>query len=220
MNDKWAIFDFDGTLFAGNSFNEMILKIFIDSTNAQRLEIASNVVLRKCRMSSIRVFQERILFPFRGWSYDELTGWGENFFHEKLENRLLLEGKCCCQEYVRKGFRLLLATGAPEFFVRPIARFFGFSDFICTNLEFAKGKFTGNVLGDVCLNKVKANLVFAFFSSKGIPLSDLTAYSDNNSDLHLLEMVGHPVVINPDVRLRRYSRRKDWPIYRWTKRIK
>ncbi|MDY6829783.1 MAG: haloacid dehalogenase-like hydrolase [Pseudomonadota bacterium] len=38
------------------------------------------------------------------------------------------------------------------------------------------------------------------------------AYADSIHDLFLLEQVGHPVAVNPDVRLKRIARRRGWPI--------
>jgi phosphoserine phosphatase len=35
------------------------------------------------------------------------------------------------------------------------------------------------------------------------------------SDVKLLEMVGHPVVVNPDPRLRKRAEERGWPIEDW-----
>jgi phosphoserine phosphatase len=42
--------------------------------------------------------------------------------------------------------------------------------------------------------------------------SECSFYSDSVFDLPLLETVGHPTAINPDFRLRRAARRRNWPI--------
>jgi len=42
-------------------------------------------------------------------------------------------------------------------------------------------------------------------------------YSDSMSDVLLLEMVGHPVVVNPDPRLRKHAEERNWPIVDWGK---
>jgi hypothetical protein len=39
-----------------------------------------------------------------------------------------------------------------------------------------------------------------------------TAYSDSHTDLPFLEVVGNPVVVNPDRDLRRIARERGWPI--------
>ena len=37
-------------------------------------------------------------------------------------------------------------------------------------------------------------------------------YTDSISDLPLVERVGHPVAVNPDLRLRRLARKRGWPL--------
>ena len=43
-------------------------------------------------------------------------------------------------------------------------------------------------------------------------LAASTAYSDSHTDLPFLEAVGHPVVVNPDRKLRKIAQQRDWPI--------
>ncbi|MGO4433590.1 HAD family hydrolase, partial [Paenarthrobacter sp. RAF9] len=47
----------------------------------------------------------------------------------------------------------------------------------------------------------------------GLDLDHCWAYSDSANDIPLLTMVGHPVVINPDAKLRRHARDNNWPVY-------
>jgi len=49
----------------------------------------------------------------------------------------------------------------------------------------------------------------------GWDLSASFAYADSASDLPLLQAVGHPVVIDPDVALSRVARRSRWPVLNW-----
>ena len=41
------------------------------------------------------------------------------------------------------------------------------------------------------------------------------AYSDSESDLPMLRVVGHPVAVNPDAELRRVAREEGWEIMRF-----
>jgi phosphoserine phosphatase len=40
-------------------------------------------------------------------------------------------------------------------------------------------------------------------------------YTDSHTDLALLEHVGYPVAVNPDIRLRRLAQRRGWPVERF-----
>ena len=45
-----------------------------------------------------------------------------------------------------------------------------------------------------------------------VDLAASTAYSDSAADLPFLEVVGRPVAVNPDRRLRRVARERGWPV--------
>jgi phosphoserine phosphatase len=49
----------------------------------------------------------------------------------------------------------------------------------------------------------------------GLTLEEATFYSDSITDLPLLECVGQPVAVNPDMRLAREAKRRGWKIDRW-----
>src|SRR5436309_9478493 len=46
----------------------------------------------------------------------------------------------------------------------------------------------------------------------GIDLAGSYAYSDSITDLPMLELVGHPVAVNPDRELARVARERDWDV--------
>ncbi len=43
-------------------------------------------------------------------------------------------------------------------------------------------------------------------------LSDSWFYSDSHNDLPLLELVDHPVAVNPDKVLASHARKRGWPV--------
>jgi hypothetical protein len=49
----------------------------------------------------------------------------------------------------------------------------------------------------------------------GVPLSACAFYTDSYSDLPVLEVVGRPVAVHPDHRLRREAARRGWPVVDW-----
>ena len=48
-----------------------------------------------------------------------------------------------------------------------------------------------------------------------IDLAASYAYSDSESDLPMLRLVGHPVAVNPDKELARVAREEGWEIMRF-----
>jgi phosphoserine phosphatase len=54
--------------------------------------------------------------------------------------------------------------------------------------------------------------------ARGEDLGDCFAYSDSYSDVPLLSVVGHPCVVNPDLRLGKLARTYAWPVIHLGKR--
>ena len=55
----------------------------------------------------------------------------------------------------------------------------------------------------------------ALAEREGIDLAASYAYSDSESDLPMLRLVGHPVAVNPDSELARDRAREGWEILRF-----
>ncbi len=53
----------------------------------------------------------------------------------------------------------------------------------------------------------------------GYDLSRSYAYSDSITDLHMLEVVGHPHAVNPDRDLRREATTRGWPVLVFAKPV-
>ena len=53
--------------------------------------------------------------------------------------------------------------------------------------------------------------------AEGLELSESVAYADSSSDLPMLEAVGFPVAVNPEVRLATIARKRGWLVEQWAK---
>ena len=61
----------------------------------------------------------------------------------------------------------------------------------------------------------KAQAIRELAEREGIDLAASYAYSDSESDLPMLRLVGHPVAVNPDKELARVARAEGWEIMRF-----
>jgi hypothetical protein len=52
-----------------------------------------------------------------------------------------------------------------------------------------------------------------------IDLESSYAYSDSVTDLPMMEMVGHPVAVNPDKELRKIAEEREWPILEFERQV-
>ena len=114
-----------------------------------------------------------------------------------------------------QGHRLVVLSAATVYVVRPLAEQLNIPDYLCTYLEVKEGRFTGRLVEPVCFGPGKALLAEQFAARNDIDLGQSYFYSDGHEDVPMLERVGHPVVVNPDRRLRRLAQRRVWPIESW-----
>lgn len=76
------------------------------------------------------------------------------------------------------------------------------------------GAYTGHLEGPFCYGEGKAVAIRAEAQRRGIDLSASWAYSDSGSDLPMMEVVGNPVAVNPDKRLKPVAKERGWEIVR------
>ena len=125
----------------------------------------------------------------------------------------------CCEigvELVRQhreqGHLVAIVSGATKFVVQPLAERLGIDHILYTRLEVEGGAFTGRLVEPICFEEGKIYWLQQLVEDENIDLAKSYFYSDSITDLPLLELVGHPVVTNPDPRLYRIAARRHWPV--------
>jgi HAD superfamily hydrolase (TIGR01490 family) len=113
------------------------------------------------------------------------------------------------------GDRLILLTSSPHYVAAPLAASVGFDDLLCSRLEVEAGHFTGRIIEPWCYGDGKVVWAERLAREKGIDLGASAFYTDSVHDLPMLERVGEPVAVNPDLRLARLARRRGWPVQLW-----
>jgi HAD superfamily hydrolase (TIGR01490 family) len=104
---------------------------------------------------------------------------------------------------------IIVSTSGQEI-AGPIGAMLGATEVIATRLEVSNGRYTGSV-AFYAYGQAKADHVSALAANRGYQLADCFAYSDSVTDLPLLELVGHPHVVNADRSLRKVARARRWP---------
>jgi phosphoserine phosphatase len=89
---------------------------------------------------------------------------------------------------------------------------------IATRMEIADGKYTGGIEYYAYADE-KARAIEELARTIGYDLDRCYAYSDSVTDVHMLEVVGHPHAVNPDRELRRVAASRDWPVLVFTKPV-
>jgi phosphoserine phosphatase len=91
---------------------------------------------------------------------------------------------------------------------------------IGTRIAVRDGVFTGELDGPFVYGPGKVEAISAIAEARAYDLTRCYAYSDSISDRPMLEMVGHPVAVNPDRGLEQLARSRGWPIVIFARRAK
>jgi HAD superfamily hydrolase (TIGR01490 family) len=115
----------------------------------------------------------------------------------------------------REGLLPVILTGSSPYTAAPLADELGIEHVLSSRLQVVEGRFTGAMEAPLCFGAGKVVHASAWARDHAVDLSASAFYTDSVSDLPMLERVGEPRVINPDLRLRRVARRRGWPIESW-----
>lgn len=154
---------------------------------------------------------KRSLSRVAGWSRQDLREAAARSI-EKLDAAVYAEARMLISRHKAQGHLVCIATSTGRDIVEPLADRLGVDRLIATEYEEEAGLFTGKLIGKWLWGPDKAEAVRAFCEREGIDLEESYAYSDSYYDRPLLEMVGYPRVVNPDVLLRAYAVRRGWPV--------
>jgi HAD superfamily hydrolase (TIGR01490 family) len=148
----------------------------------------------------------------RGHPVSELEELSEEIFDEGMAHRIWPGTRALAQLHLDQGQRVWLVTAAPIEIARVIARRLGLTGALGTVSEHVEGVYTGRLVGEMMHGVAKAEAVAALAAREGLDLSRCSAYSDSYNDLPMLTLVGDPVVVNPDSRLREHARAQGWRV--------
>lgn len=159
---------------------------------------------------------EKVLLHLRGTSETVMAARCDDWFRIYVEPHITDGGRVAVRRHQEAGDFCAIVTGASVYASSPLARRLGIPHVVSSVFEVdADGRFTGRAVHPICLGEGKLARTRALAEEHGFELEDATFYTDSISDLPLMELVGEPVAVNPDPRLRRVAERRGWRIERW-----
>lgn len=115
------------------------------------------------------------------------------------------------EEHRLAGRDIVIVSASGAEVVEPIGQLLGADRVIATRMEIVDGKYTGNI-DYYAYAEEKARAITELAETNGYDLSACYAYSDSITDVHMLQVVGHPSAVNPDKELRRVAQTNGWPV--------
>ncbi len=154
--------------------------------------------------------RESALSIVKGHRVAELISIGEAVYDDYLADRIWAGTRALAQAHLDAGQKVWLVTAAPVEMATIIARRLGLTGALGTVAESVSGIYTGKLVGEPLHGPAKAEAVRALAAAEGLDLARCAAYSDSHNDIPMLSLVGHPYAINPDAKLRKHARARDW----------
>lgn len=140
---------------------------------------------------------------------------GEESYHKRLADEIYPESRALVEAHLAKGHTVAIISAATPYQIDPIARDLAVAQVMCTRLEVVDGKFTGKIIEPACWGEGKATAALEIAERQKLDLSKSYFYTDSVSDAPLLEIVGRPRPVNPDVKLSALAFKNNWPIFRF-----
>jgi HAD superfamily hydrolase (TIGR01490 family) len=110
------------------------------------------------------------------------------------------------------GRPVYILTAASQEMADLLAHVLAFDGGLGSRSEIVDGRYTGRPAGPFNYREGKVTSMRELADVEAIDLDASYAYSDSESDLPMLRVVGHPVVVNPDPHLRRIAADEGWEV--------
>ena len=147
----------------------------------------------------------------KGWDVDVVRQAVAETLHTIIDPIVYDEAINLFEQHREAGRDIVIVSASGTEVVEPIGAMLGVDHVIATKLAEEDGRYTGEVeFYAYAANKAKAIVELA--RERGYDLLDSYAYSDSETDVPMLEVVGHPFAVNPDKPLRKLATDKGWPI--------
>jgi len=223
---KAAFFDLTGTLLRESSIPQYIRFLaksgFLDGKTLSHLEKIHSEH-KKHHLTELQTSQRilrELAHALKGVSKRKFDAANRRFLKEEKLPVYPYTAKLV-SELKRKGYALVVVSGAFEDVVKPVAAKLGLDVAFGSRLEVQNGKFTGRLALDLTQPHQKRKIVEAYAHARNGVLKQCWAFGDMVLDEEMFRTVGHPVALNAGPALKRECKQNGWPsvkevqIVRW-----
>lgn len=216
-----AFFDLDRTLIAGSSafvFGHAAWRNGMMPTSELLSDAWKAITFRFTGASDDKAnaVRDRILQAIKGRGVDELMTLAGDVIPRLLDD-VRKESQGFIDLHTEADRDTYMVTASPIEIVRSLAVELGMTGAIATVAETRDDVYTGELSEPFCYGPAKADAIRRVAEREGYDLALCYSYSDSASDLPMLELVGHPVAVNPDNGLEAVARARGWPIVEFSR---
>lgn len=211
-----AIFDLDNTLLAGDSdhaWGEFLIEQGLaDAVEHRRRNDAFYADYQRGALD-IEAYVAFALGPVMEMPTEQLAALHRRFMASHIAPMRLTAAEQLLALHRTRGDTLMIITATNSVVTGPIAAALEVPILLATDPEWREGRLTGRIAGTPCFQGGKVTRLQQWLVEN--PGHDLTGswfYSDSHNDLPLLEVVEHPVAVDPDPRLAAEAEARGWRI--------
>lgn len=211
-----ALFDVDNTLLPGEASEIRFFRFLWRRGLVGWGELSRTIAWLAGHVPpfSLHSLRERKVY-LTGKRPADIESYAREFCQAEMISRLSLQGRTKLDAHRRAGHQLILVTGAPDFLIVPLAAFLNVPTIFAAKPEQRNSVYTGALIPPLPYGGGKRELILAHAQEMGLDLAKSYAYGDSPGDHDLLELVGHPLVVNPIRGMRRIARHRGWPVTEW-----
>ena len=213
---KLALFDLDNTLLEGDSDYEWAQFLIEEGVlHAGEYNARNDWFYERYKDGTLDIheFLDFQLRPIAKRPRAQLDAWHSAFMQRRIRPIILPKA---AELVAQHGDALTaIVTATNRFITQPIAAELGVENLLATDIEEdEQGVFSGKPRGTPTFREGKIQRVKDWLAARGTTLADYESwfYSDSLNDLPLLELVTHPVAVDPDPTLRAKAAERGWPI--------
>ncbi|MEQ8311751.1 MAG: HAD-IB family hydrolase [Sphingopyxis sp.] len=215
-----ALFDFDGTIIAGYSATAMLREKFqrremsVEEI-AETAQVIAQHSLGQIGFSGLMTAAAKFM---KGVDEQSFIDFGEELYKKHIARKIYPETRAIIEAHQAKGHRVAIISSATIYQIEPTARDLGITDIKCSSYEIEDGVFTGEIIRPLCFGEGKVLAAEELAAEYGLDLDQSFFYSDSDDDIELLERVGKPRPLNPNLKLKGIADERGWPVQRFASR--
>jgi len=215
-----AIFDFDGTLYSEETFQLLMshlkhhpvhhpkynrfYRAILPPYIGHKLKLVPTAKMRERSMQIYLNALGKMSIAELDAYFGELTNRVREGFNPEVIMRL--------KEHVAENIHIMLVSGAYTSLLHSVTRELQFDTIIGTEIPMKEGKTDKRTPIYHIQGARKNEKIQEVLKGKVIDWQNSFAYGDSFSDLSVLELVGNPVAVRPEPRLKAIAEKRQWEI--------
>jgi len=216
-----ALFDFDGTIIAGYSATAMLREKFQrrEMSVEEFVETANVIAQHSLGNMGFSGLMTAAAGFMKGVDEASFEQFGEELYEKHIARKIYPETRAIIEAHQAKGHTVAIISSATIYQIAPAARDLGIPHVKCSAYVIGdNGEFTGEIVQPLCFGEGKVLAAEELAAELGLDLDESFFYTDSDDDLELLEHVGKPRPLNPNLKLKAVAEENGWPVQRFASR--